>query len=381
MDSQETKNPTVAEGDSFSPEARVARLRGVLDEVKKIASGGMAHIFQARQPSLDRFIVVKKLKDELFSNPETQERFRREARALASVLHQNIAHVYDFVDSGRDSFLLMEYIDGIDLSTVIQKVGNLPIDISAAILLNVARGVSYIHAYHLIHRDIKPANIRLTTRGEVKLMDFGIVMDIENTALTRPGMMVGSPSYLSPEQVLGDPITPAADVFLLGITFYEMLTGTRPFKEAENETVFQRIRETKYISARKMNSAIPKKLDRIIEKCLQKRPEDRYTDVKSMIADIENFLGSAKTNHTSDLILSYLDQEALVSPSIQYSNVVEKKTVFKNLHWGIILVVFLSLGLGFTSGYFARQIKINSTSSYPPAKSINPKTGGLGKFK
>lgn len=197
MDTQ-NKNPNTdpthkRTSDDFSPEENAARLRGVLDDVKKIASGGMAHIFQARQPALDRYIVIKKLKEELFSNPETLERFRREAKALASVLHQNIAHVYDFVESGRESFLLMEYIDGIDLSTGIQKLGNLPVEISLSILLNVARGVSYIHAHHLIHRDIKPGNIRLTTRGEVKLMDFGIVMDIENTSLTRPGMMVGSP--------------------------------------------------------------------------------------------------------------------------------------------------------------------------------------------
>ncbi|MCX6102997.1 MAG: serine/threonine-protein kinase [Proteobacteria bacterium] len=270
MDTQ-NKNPNTdpthkLTSDDFSPEENAARLRGVLDDVKKIASGGMAHIFQARQPALDRYIVIKKLKEELFSNPETLERFRREAKALASVLHQNIAHVYDFVESGRESFLLMEYIDGIDLSTGIQKLGNLPVEISLSILLNVARGVSYIHAHHLIHRDIKPGNIRLTTRGEVKLMDFGIVMDIENTSLTRPGMMVGSPSYLSPEQVLGDPITPAADIFLLGITLYEMLTGTKPFKDSDKETVFQRIRETKYIPARKMNSTIPKKVDLIVKK-------------------------------------------------------------------------------------------------------------------
>ena len=164
MDKQDQNLITIIGSQSFSSDDHVAKLRGVLDEVKKIASGGMAHIFRARQPSLERYIVVKKLKEELFSNPETLERFRREAKALASVLHQNIAHVYDFVESGQDSFLLMEYIDGLDLSTIVQKVGNLPPDIAAAILLNVARGVSYIHAYHLIHRDIKPSNIRLTTR-------------------------------------------------------------------------------------------------------------------------------------------------------------------------------------------------------------------------
>lgn len=358
----------------FSPEENVARLRGVLDNVEKVASGGMAHIFKARQPSLDRYIVVKKLKEELFANPETLERFRREAKALASVLHQNIAHVYDFVESGRDSFLLMEYIDGIDLSTVIEKVGNLPADISAAILLNVARGVSYIHAYHLIHRDIKPSNIRLTSRGEVKLMDFGIVMDIENTSLTRPGMMVGSPSYLSPEQVLGDVITPSADIFLLGITLYEMVTGTRPFKNAENETVFQRIRETKYIPARKMNSTVPKTLDEIIEKCLQKRIEDRYSQVKELVSDLEQFLGAQKTAHTGDLILKYLDQEALINPTIKYSEVTPPKKGWEKLNWGLVVIGVVALIMGFFIGYFVRSPQSEGANPYPQAKPIQSKS-------
>jgi serine/threonine-protein kinase len=373
MDKQDQNLITIIGSQSFSSDDHVAKLRGVLDEVKKIASGGMAHIFRARQPSLERYIVVKKLKEELFTNPETLERFRREAKALASVLHQNIAHVYDFVESGQDSFLLMEYIDGLDLSTIVQKVGNLPPDIAAAILLNVARGVSYIHAYHLIHRDIKPSNIRLTTRGEVKLMDFGIVMDIENTSLTRPGMMVGSPSYLSPEQVLGDPITPAADIFLMGITFYEMLTGTRPFKEAEKETVFQRIRETKYIPARKMNSAIPKKLDQIIEKCLRKNPTDRYTDVRSLISDLENYLGPQKSQHTSDIILKYLDHEALLNPSIQYSDLTEEQGMLKKLPWRVVGISVLALLLGIGIGYLIRTPKTTETVIYPSAKPIPSK--------
>lgn len=379
MDSQEPKIPSVSQPELFSPEEKVSRLRGVLDEVKKIASGGMSNIFQARQPSLGRYIVVKKLKEELFTNPETQERFRREAKALASVLHQNIAHVYDFVDAGKDSFLLMEYIEGIDLSTIIQKVGNLPVDVAAAILLNVARGVSYIHAYHLIHRDIKPANIRITNRGEVKIMDFGIVMDIENTSLTRPGMMVGSPSYLSPEQVVGDPITPAADIFLMGITLYEMLTGTRPFKEAEKETVFQRIRETTYIPARRMNSRIPKKLDRMIDRCLKKKTADRYSDVKAIISELESFLGPQKTSNSSDLILRYLDQEALVNPSIQYTEVVDETSFFKRLKASFVISIAISLVVGFLAGFFYTSKSVSPLSAYPSVKSISPKSANPTK--
>ncbi|NDG28052.1 MAG: serine/threonine protein kinase [Proteobacteria bacterium] len=291
----------------------------------------------------------------MLANPEIRERFRREAKALASVLHQNIAHVYDFSESEEEALIFMEYIDGIDLSQIIQKVGALPAEVAAAILLGLARGVSYIHNRHLIHRDIKPSNIRLTARGEVKLMDFGIVMDTESHSLTRPGMMVGSPSYLSPEQVIGDPLTPQSDIFLLGICLYEMLTGTRPFKEEGNKTVFQRIRECEYISAQEMNSAIPRKLNRIIEKCLEKDPRDRYATAKEVVQELETFLGFIKSNHTQDLILGFFDEESLLVPAMSYSDEIKAagswKQTFSSKTWLLILLLAsLSLAIGYVWG-------------------------------
>ncbi len=331
-------------------DSSTASLRGELIEVKIIATGGMSQVFRARQPALDRYIVVKKLKEELLAHPETLERFRREAKALASVLHQNVAHVYDFVENGRESYILMEYIDGVDVSQLVEKVGHLPPEICAAILLGVAKGVSYLHAHHLIHRDVKPSNIRLTTRGEVKLMDFGIVMNIENQGLTRPGMMVGSPSYLSPEQVLGDPISPKADVFLLGICLYEMLTGSRPFKEEGGETVFQRIRESKYVPPREMNSAIPPALERIVRKCLQKNPDKRYEGVKNLIVDLEHTLGPEKSSHTEDLILKYLDEEALLVPSIPYHPIEIQGPSWKPWFAAAAVMAVMGLLVGFGAG-------------------------------
>lgn len=330
-------------------DAAATSLRGALADVKIIATGGMSLIFRARQPTLDRYIVVKKLKEELLTNPETLERFRREAKALASILHQNVAHVYDFVESGHESYILMEYIDGIDVSQLVEKVGHLPPNVAAAILLGVAKGVGYLHAHHLIHRDIKPSNVRLTTHGEVKLMDFGIVMDIDNQGLTRPGMMVGSPSYLSPEQVLGDPISPQADIFLLGIFLYEMLTGTRPFKDEGRETVFQRIREAKYVPVKDMQSQAPGALDRIVRKCLQKDPNKRYANIKQLIAELERYLGPTKSSHTEDLILTYLDEEALLAPAVPYAKVEEPPQGFgTKALWivvGICAVTALLTGL------------------------------------
>lgn len=357
-----------------------SHLRGVLDQVKMIATGGMAHIFRARQPSLERFIVVKKLKEELLQNAEIMERFRREAKALASVLHQNVAHVYDFVEEGSEAFILMEFIEGIDLSQIIQKAGSVPPDVAALILLNVAKGVSHIHSRNLVHRDIKPANIRVSTRGEVKLMDFGIVMELDNETLTRPGMMVGSPSYLSPEQVIGDPITPKADIFLLGICLYEMLTGTRPFKEEGGKTVFQKIRESEFIPVRQMNGLVPKALDRIVSRCLTKNPEDRYANVKALAFDLENFVGSKKSSHADDILLKFLDGEALLTPAIPYTDLDDERRGWRELFQGPFIFVVMAITLlAFGFGYFAGVYKTTSgfkpQSNYPPTQNVGKKEG------
>jgi serine/threonine protein kinase len=338
------------------PNANLGKnLRSQLEQIKLIATGGMAFVFRAYQPSLDRFIVVKRLKDDLLQSEETVERFRREAKALASVLHQNIAHVYDFVEADHEAFILMEHIEGVDLSTAIEKLGNLPPSIAAAIILGVARGLYYIHANGLIHRDIKPSNIRLTDRGGVKLMDFGIVLQVEDTSLTRPGMMVGSPSYLSPEQVLGDVISPQSDIFLLGITLYEMLTGSRPFKAEGGNTIFQSIREANFIGARKMNGKVPVALDRIVAKCLKLDPGARFDGAGELIDALEKFLGPEISSRPEDLVHKFLDDEVLIESNTPVHDPRTRKTVQRAwVPWaigaGVVLILWGVYLLGYSVG-------------------------------
>lgn len=322
--------------------------QSIFEKVKPIGKGGMAEIFKAYQPSLGRYVVLKKLKAELESNPEVQERFRREAKTLSLILHQNIAHVFDLVETSVGSYILMEYMDGIDLSTVIQKVGAIPPREAASILLGVARGVAYIHTHELIHRDIKPSNIRLTSRGEVKLMDFGIAINFDNPALTQPGNVVGSPYYLSPEQVIGDNITQQTDIFLLGVTFYEMLTGVRPFLEEGNQTIFSRIRTASFLPPRKVNKSIPRSLELIIHQCLKKEPSRRYHSLQWLIHDLERFLGPQK-ELIENTILRFLDHEALLKISI--SNF-ESETTIRNRfsNWTHIISIGTLLVLSFFLG-------------------------------
>ncbi|MFM8269628.1 MAG: serine/threonine protein kinase [Pseudomonadota bacterium] len=326
---------------------------GGLDNIQIVATGGMATVFKARQPQLNRSVAVKSLKPHLLESPETRERFRREAKALASVLHQNVAHVYGFYESDNDAFIFMEFIEGIDLSQAIQKVGAIPIEVACAIFLGICRGVGYIHNHHLIHRDIKPSNIRLTPRGEVKLMDFGIVVDTEGNSLTRPGMMVGSPSYLSPEQVVGDPLSYQSDIFLLGICLYEMVTGTRPFNDEGNKTVFQKIRDCDFIPADEMKKSIPRRLNRIIETCLEQNPRDRFSSMGELIQELESFLGSSSM-HTQDVLLKFFDDESLLVPAIPYADKpIRNQKGFQKWKPWLFVAGFLALGL--ILGYWLGQ--------------------------
>jgi serine/threonine-protein kinase len=353
------------------------QLRYALEQMKLIATGGMAEIYRARQPQLERFVAIKRLKGALRAEPEPRERFRREARALATLLHQNIAHVYDFVEEDEDAYLLMEYIDGVDLSIVVDKLGALPPVFAAAVFLGVARGVDYIHAHRMIHRDIKPANIRLTVTGEVKLMDFGIAIDEENESLTRPGLMVGSPNYLSPEQVLGDPLTNRSDVFLLGIVLYEMLAGVRPFQASQGETIYQRIREAKFVPLREVRKTVPPELEAVVKRCLQRDPRKRYPSVKKAIADVEAFLGPEATAHASDVVLAYLDEEALLEPAIPYVNFEGKhrKNRWNALpagRWPLLVVVAALLGLAAGYGLGRYRGEPTAVPEYAPPRPLAP---------
>ncbi len=317
----------------------------IFETMELVATGGMAQIYRAKQKSLDRWVAVKKLKADLVSFPEVVERFRREARALSQVLHQNVAHVYDFQILDGEYYIIMEYIEGLDLSEIIRRAGHLPKEVAAAILLELCRGLSFIHRNNLVHRDVKPTNIRLTRRGQVKIMDFGIVMEQDSTQLTRPGTMIGSPGYLSPEQVLGDNVTLKSDIFLLGITFYEMLTGERPFFESDGETIYQRIRQGKYIRLKeKLHKS--KTVQKIVEKCLQVDPEDRYARVEDVMNDLKKYLGVRSSSESIGIILDYLDQEgwlsvdarSLVAPS-------GRKKWVDILTWIVVLSVVLCVGI------------------------------------
>jgi serine/threonine protein kinase len=260
------------------------------DQIEKMAIGGMAEVYRARQRSLDRPVAIKRIRPDLRDNKDIRERFKREARAAANLLHQYLAHVYDYVESSNEAYIIMEYIDGFDAADVIQKSAPLPVDVALGIASKVLSGLAFVHSHGMVHRDLKPENIRITTRGDVKIMDFGIAYDPSESNLTQPGVLIGSPHYLAPEQIQGMKIDSRVDLFAFGITFYEMLTGRRPFTETDTETVFARIVSGKYTRIEDIRSDVSPFIIRTIDDCLQVTPSKRAGSAKKLSEALQSFI-------------------------------------------------------------------------------------------
>ena len=281
--------------------------------LSEIGSGGMAVVYRAVQEPLGREVAIKSLKPSIAVDSGFAKRFEREAHFMASLQHENILHVYDFIKDRGTMHIIMEYVQGIDLYDLLEITPQLPVEIAAIIALQVARALDYAHFRGVIHRDIKPANIMISKHGEVKLMDFGIARDDKLSDLTETGTGLGTPSYMSPEQILGDKLDFRSDVFSLGIVLYQMATGQKPFVEDEARTVMQKIRLDRYTSPRKVNPKVPRALEHIMARCMEKMPANRYPTTQSLIDDLMDFLSArVPINHNARVVM-YLRELGVVS--------------------------------------------------------------------
>ncbi|OGW36199.1 MAG: hypothetical protein A2010_13825 [Nitrospirae bacterium GWD2_57_9] len=249
--------------------------------VEELGSGGMATVYKAIQRSLDRPVAIKELRKTFHGDSTVEQRFEREAKLGASFQHENIVHIYDFCRA-PEYCIVMEYVDGVTLSQVIDRSGSLPADVGVMIALRVANALEYAHTRGLIHRDIKPGNIMIKRNGEVKLMDFGIARTKGLEALTQPGTLVGTPSYMSPEQAMGEALDIRSDIFSFGIVLYEMFTGAKPFQEEETRSITAKILQGSYIAPRRINTDMPRSLQRTIKKCLKNKPHKRYASMQAL---------------------------------------------------------------------------------------------------
>jgi serine/threonine-protein kinase len=263
---------------------------------EELAQGGMGVVYLATQPALERKVVLKALRRDLAEDRNHDERFTREARAAAAVHHQNVVAVYDCFAWRGERYIAQEYVDGLDLCSVLAKTRRMPPRVVALVALEVARGLEEVHARGIVHRDLKPSNILLGRGGEVKLADFGIALDGRGPALTQTGHALGTPPYMSPEQLIGARVDYRTDLFSLGLVLYEMLTGERPFAvpegQSEGEALVHRIEAGRYRSVRRRAPGTPRHLARVVHTCLRAKPRRRFPSTSELRRALERKIGS-----------------------------------------------------------------------------------------
>ncbi len=254
--------------------------------IQELGRGSMGVVYKAYDPEIDRSLALKILRPDRVTSKAFVDRFLKEAKAIGRLSHPNIVTVYDVGQDHGTVYIAMELLEGLALSDLMKR-GPLPIRKIANIGTQVAGALEYAHQRGIIHRDIKPSNIIIDSSGHVKLTDFGIahIEDPDMPHQTQAGEILGTPAYMSPEQVLGKPVKGSADIFSLGIVLYEMTTGNRPFRGENLSAIFNAITRQKPPPPHKINSQIPREFSNAIMKCLAKEPGQRFQRA-SELADL-----------------------------------------------------------------------------------------------
>jgi serine/threonine protein kinase len=258
--------------------------------LEKIGGGGMAVVYKARCRLLNRFVAVKILRDEFTDDEEFVKRFRVEAQAAASLSHPNIVSIFDVGHENNIHYIVMEYIDGITLKEYITRNGVLMWKDAAGVAIQICSAIEHAHKNHIIHRDIKPHNILLTREGIAKVTDFGIARAVSSSTITMVGSTIGSVHYFSPEQARGGFTDEKSDLYSLGITIYEMVTGRVPFDGESPVAVALKHIQNKAERPVDINPDIPRGINDIVMKSIRKDQSQRYQSASELLADLQKTL-------------------------------------------------------------------------------------------
>jgi len=323
--------------------------------IEKIGSGGMADVFKAVDEVLGRTVAVKVLHPRYASDPTFVARFRQEAQAAANLSHPNIVNMYDWGRDGETYYIVMEYVKGVDLKSLVSQQGPLDPHKAAEYAAQVCSALAVAHGYDIIHRDIKPHNIVLASDGTVKVMDFGIAR-AGNTTMTQTGSVLGTAQYISPEQAQGKQLSPASDLYSLGVTLYEMVTGRPPFDaDTPVATALQQVNDEP-VPPRQVRASIPPALEAVILRAMRKNPAERYDSATEMRDDLRRvangeapaggvYAGAASPDHTS--VLPPVERAASARPAggvPRMQPVPERR--MSPWAWVAIVAALLVVGLG-----------------------------------
>jgi len=256
--------------------------------IERVGSGGMSDVYKAKDHKLGRFVAIKVLKQEFSEDKSFVSKFKIEAQSAAGLAHPNIVNIFDVGEDNGLYYIVMELIEGITLKTYISRKGTLPVKEAVSIAVQVAQGIEAAHNNHIIHRDIKPQNIMISKEGKVKVTDFGIARAASTNTINSNAM--GSVHYISPEQARNGYVDEKSDIYSLGITLFEMITGSVPFEGDSTVTIALQHVQDELPSMSTLVENVPVSVDKIVEKCTQKKPDRRYLKVSSLIADLKKSL-------------------------------------------------------------------------------------------
>lgn len=346
---------------------------GNYNVLKKLGEGGMGAVFQARDMTLERNVAIKVIAPELARNPKLMARFRVEAIAQAKLNHNNITTIHAFDNQQDTYYIVMEYVEGMTLRELIRHKGIIPVSEAIQIFNQILEAIAYAHSKGVIHRDIKPSNIFLTHDGVVKIGDFGIAKVEGVEGLTRVGSTIGSPLYSSPEQVRGEKVDARTDIYSLGMTFYEMLTGRLPFPPTDNMSeyrVMKEVLEKTPPPPSTYNQSIPSVLDAVITKGIHKSADQRFQSVTEFRQAIENPQIPKKSGRTP---LPQKKQDSPASPVVADSDSAAAVPISPERRKQLII-----LGIILGAVVFALLIYIVIASSSASMSSLNdPSSEGL----
>jgi serine/threonine protein kinase/cytochrome c-type biogenesis protein CcmH/NrfG len=266
--------------------------------IEELGKGGMGKVYKVQDTKIEEKIALKLIKPEIARDKKTIERFRNELKLARKIRHKNICQMFDLGEERGTHYITMEFVDGQDLKKLIRQTGQLAMGTTISIAKQVCDGLAEAHSSGVVHRDLKPSNIMIDADGNVRIMDFGIARSVEGKGITGAGMMIGTPEYMSPEQVEGKKVDQRSDVYSLGGILYEMVTGRVPFEGDTPFTIGIKHKSEAPQNPTELNPQIPDELNHMILKCLEKDKGKRYQDVSEIRTELENISKGIPTAET-----------------------------------------------------------------------------------
>jgi serine/threonine protein kinase len=307
---------------------------------EELGRGDMGIVYKGHDPLIDRYVAIKtidlqKLNDK--EKEEYKERFYQEAKAAGKLNHPNIITIHDLGRKGDMAYIAMELMEGPDLQSIIKDNRSLSIGEKLDIAFQIAEGLAYAHEHGVVHRDIKPSNIMVLRGKHVKIADFGIARMESSLWRTQEGRVIGSPLYMSPEQIQSQAITPSSDIFSCGVVLYQLLTGKLPFLGDNVNAVWYKIINQDPPKPSSLAPDIPEMLDHIVAKCLAKKPEDRYQNANELASDLHSCRRQLSLDQTGPHHGSHYFEESGIRRT--------RKITKLQLIMIILLTALLSIGL------------------------------------